>query len=211
MLDEGNNLNLDAPEPQPEETGNRTFLIVGGIFAALIFLTLICMAVYFLVIAPRLAGTQAAQDATAEAQRLEQAQAMTETAEAALFTETPLPSAIPTSTRTKTLSPAASPTLVVVLASPTEGPTSDPATLAAAQTQLAGQMTQTSAAGAGAGAGAGATAAGAGQVTRAVGGDGPLPNTGFFNDVGLPLLLVLTLALLVVIFIARRMRKAPTK
>ena len=77
MLDESSNLNIEAPEPQPEERGNRTFLIIGGIFAALIFLTLVCMAVYFLVIAPRIAATQTAQEATAEAQRLEQAQAMT--------------------------------------------------------------------------------------------------------------------------------------
>jgi hypothetical protein len=196
MLDESSNLNIEAPEPQPEERGNRTFLIIGGIFAALIFLTLVCMAVYFLVIAPRIAATQTAQEATAEAQRLEQAQAMTATAEAAMFTQTPLPSPIPSSTRTKTPSTAATNTLVVVLATATVGPTSDPATLAAAQTQLSGQMTQTSAVSLG---------------TRAVGGDGPLPQTGFFDEVGLPLLIVLTFALLVVIFVARRLRKTPTR
>ncbi len=49
MLDEGNNPNLETPEaPPPEESNNRTFLIVGGIFAALIFLTLVCGAVYAL-------------------------------------------------------------------------------------------------------------------------------------------------------------------
>ncbi len=194
MLDESNALNMDAPAPQPpEETGNRTFLIVGGIFAGLIFLTLVCMAVYFLVIAPRIASTQASQDATAEAQRLEQAQAMTATAEAALFTPTVLTSPIPTNTRTTTAS-AATQTLVVVVATPLESPVSDPATMAAMQTQLAGQMTQTAA---------------VAQGTRAIGGESPLPQTGFFDEVGLPLLIVLTFALLVVIFIARRMRKAP--
>lgn len=192
MLDESSNFNPDTPEPQPEEKGNRTFLIVGGIFAALIFLTLVCMAIYFLVIAPRLAGTQASQEATAEAQRLEQAQAMTATADAALFTPTSLPSPIPTKTPTKT-ELAATSTLVVVVSTPLASPVSDPATLAALQTQLAGQMTQTAAA----------------IGTSAVGGQAPLPTTGFFDEVGLPLLFVLTLTLLAVILIARRMRKAP--
>lgn len=192
MLDESSNFNPDTPEPQPEEKGNRTFLIVGGIFAALIFLTLVCMAIYFLVIAPRLAGTQASQEATAEAQRLEQAQAMTATADAALFTPTSLPSPIPTKTPTKTALAATS-TLVVVVSTPLASPVSDPATLAALQTQLAGQMTQTAAA----------------IGTSVAGGQAPLPTTGFFDEVGLPLLFVLTLALLAVILIARRMRKAP--
>jgi type II secretory pathway pseudopilin PulG len=196
MLDENNAINTaDTPEPQPpEETGNRTFLIVGGIIAALILVTLICMAVYFLVIAPRLASSQASQAATAEAQRLEQAQAMTETAVAALATPEIVSSPMPSATKTKVVPPAATFTLVVVLATPQNSPVNDPATLAAMQTQLSGQMTQTSAALLG---------------TRAIGGEAPLPTTGFFDEVGLPLLLVLTFALLVVIFIARRMRKAP--
>ena len=54
MLDEGNTPNLmETPDaPPPEEKSNRTFWIVGGIMAGLVFLTLVCMAVYFLVIAP---------------------------------------------------------------------------------------------------------------------------------------------------------------
>ncbi len=38
-----------------------------------------------------------------------------------------------------------------------------------------------------------------------------MPRTGFFDQVGLPGLLILTLALIVVIFLARRLRNAPTK
>jgi len=34
--------------------------------------------------------------------------------------------------------------------------------------------------------------------------------TGFFDDFGLPTLALLTVALLAVIFVARRMRKAPS-
>ena len=59
MLDEGNNDNLETPEAQPpEESNNRTFLIVGGIFAALIFLTLVCGAIYVLYLGPRLHRTK---------------------------------------------------------------------------------------------------------------------------------------------------------
>jgi hypothetical protein len=67
----------------------------------------------------------------------------------------------------------------------------DAATLAFLQTQLAVQMT--------------GTAAVQGTPAKA------LATTGFFDQVGLPSLIVLTLALLAVIFLARRLRGAPAK
>ncbi len=56
MLDEGNAPSMtETPDaPPPEEKNNRTFLIVGGVMGGLVFLTLVCMAVYFLVLAPRI-------------------------------------------------------------------------------------------------------------------------------------------------------------
>lgn len=196
MLDESNTfMNDETPDSQPpEESGNRTFLIVGGIFAGLIFLTLVCMAVYFLFLQPRTAASRATQQAATEAGNAEAIARMTETSEAALWTKTPMPSPLPTNTRPIATS-AASPTSVVNVSAPTETATSDSATMEAMQTQLAGQMTQTSAA----------------QGTRAVGGEGSMPGTGFADEVGLPLLILLTFALLAVIFIARRMRKAPSR
>jgi len=196
MLDENNTLsNNDSPDAQPpEESGNRTFLIVGGIFAGLIFLTLVCMAVYFLVIQPKVAASQAAQQATIEAGNQEEIAKMTATAGAALWTKTPMPSPMPTNTRPVAASPASQTPVVNNIAS-TQTATSDPATMAAMQTQLALQMTQTAAA----------------QGTRPLGGEGPLPTTGFADEVGLPLLILLTFALLAVIFVARRMRKAPSR
>lgn len=194
MLDESSSFDTETPEPQPEEKGNRTFLIVGGIFAALIFLTLSAAALYFLFLRPRLAATQVSQAATAEAQRLEQAQAMTATAQAAVFTPTSLPTAIPSKTPTNTAVPQATPTSVVILASPTAEEVVTLVAMDAAQTQLAGQMTQTAAA----------------LATIGAGGQGPLPTTGFFDEVGLPLLVVVTVALLVVILIARQLRRKST-
>jgi hypothetical protein len=201
MLDEGND-NLETPDaPPPEESSNRTFLIVGGIFAALIFLTLVCGAVYVLWLGPRLATTRNATQAAIEAQNAQVIAQMTSTAEAALFTPTMLPSPTPTNTPVPTntqVVPAESPTPVIAVGAAAETatptPTSDPATLAAMQTQLAVQMTST------------ALLRGA-EVTPAV---GAMPKTGFFDQV-VPGLLILTLALIAVIFLARRLRKTSHK
>jgi hypothetical protein len=199
MLDEGNDINLETPPAQPpEESNNRTFLIVGGVFAALIFLTLICGAVYVLWLGPKLSSQKNAAQATIEAQNAQVVEQMTSTAQAALATPTLPPTFTPTITDTvAAISPTVASTPVVVLNSPTptETATTDPATLAAMQTELAGQMTTTAAVALG---------------TRAIGGQG-MPKTGFFDQVALPTLIVLTAALLAVIFLARRLRKTPTK
>jgi predicted lipid-binding transport protein (Tim44 family) len=204
MLDEGNTpTDLETPDaPPPEESNNRTFLIVGGIFAALIFLTLACIAVYVLWLGPRLASQKTAAQSTIEAKNAQVAMEMTATADAALWTPTPLPSFTPTKTPIPTVKPIDSPTPVLAVSTvavpATSTPTSDPATLAAMQTQLAQQMTSTAVAAIG-GTLIGGTPAAA------------MPKTGFFDQVGLPTLAVLTLVLLAVIFLARRMRRLPTK
>jgi hypothetical protein len=201
MLDEGNDTlstDLETPEEQPpEESNNRTFLIVGGIFAGLIFLALVCIAVYVLWLGPRLSSQKQNAQATIEAQNAQVAMQMTATADAALWTPTPLPSPTPTKTPIPTVKPVDSPTPVLAVNTPvppTATPTTDPATLAAMQAQLAQQMTATANAMALVGTPAGA-----------------MPKTGFFDQVGLPTLGALTLVLLVVIFLARRMRRLPMK
>jgi hypothetical protein len=201
MLDEGNETptELETPEEQPpEESNNRTFLIAGGVIALLIFLTLACIAVYVLWLGPRLTSQKKTAQATIEAKNAQVAMEMTATADAALWTPTPLPSNTPTITPIPpTVKPIDTPTPVLavstVAATATSTPTSDPATLAAMQTQLAAQMTST------------AMAAIAGTPA------GAMPKTGFFDEVGLPTLGVLTAVLLAVIFLARRMRRAPSK
>ena len=237
MLDEGNTPNMtETPDaPPPEEKSNRTFRIVAGVVAGLVFLTLVCMAIYFLVIAPRTAAQRNAAQATIEAGNVQAVQQLTSTAQAALRTptlpSTPLPLQTGTSVpRTPTVSstpvialnsPAATATInpatlaamqtqLVALQLTSTNPTTlaamqtqlvlqmtstDPATLAAMKTQLALQMTSTAAAAIG---------------THAAGGQG-MPTTGFFDDVGLPSMIILALALVAVIFLARRMRKSQTK
>jgi hypothetical protein len=202
MLDEGNDLNMETPAaPPPEESNNRTFLIVGGIFAALIFLTLVCGAVYVLWLGPKLSAQKNTAQATIEAANAQVVQQMTSTAQAALWTPTEPPTDTPLPTNTSVPStPTGIPSPVVAISTTTETvtSTSDPATLAAMQTQLSQQMTST--------AGGAAVAVG----TRAIGGQG-MPATGFFDQVALPTLIILTVALVAVIFLARRLRKAPTK
>ena len=199
MLNEGNDGNLNNPmDTPPEESNNRTFLIVGGVMAGLVFLTLVCMGIYLLVIRPnqtaKTAGTQTAV-ARQNAQGIQQS---TQTAEAALWTPTLEPSATPTNSSTPMVnSPTVSRTPVVVMSTPTFSPTNDPATLAAMQTQLSVQMTATASA---------ALALG----TRGIGGEG-MPRTGFADEIGIPTLIILAVALVAIIFVARRLRKAPVK
>ena len=206
MLDESNNLENndfnnnfgeETPEaPPPEEKNNRTFLIVGGILAALILVTLVCVAGYIFWLGPRLSAQKSAAQATIQAGNALVVQQMTSTAQAALWT----PTSKPTSTSTNTAIPVipkatATPVVAVNVASPTYTVASDSATLVYLQTQLAVQMTST----------AMAIATG----TKAT--PSKLATTGFFDEVGLPSLIVLTLALIVVIFLARRLRSAPVR
>jgi len=194
MLDEGNTPNTtETPEPPPpEEKSNRTFLIVGGVMAGLVFLTLVCMAVYFLVIAPKLSAQRLAQQSTIEAGNSQISQQLTATAQAAQWTPTVKATTPPLKTSTSLpVLPTLSPTPVI--ANPQGGAataTNDPATLVAMQTVLAAQLTSTANA----------------QATIAAGQG--MPTTGFFDQVGLPSMIVLALALVAVIFLARRMRKS---
>ncbi len=193
MLDEGNAPNMETPDgPPPEEKSNRTFLIVGGVMAGLVFLTLVCMAIYFLVIAPRINAQKNAAQATIEAGNAQVVQQLTSTAQAALWTPTLPPAPLPTGTSVlKTPTASRTPIISVPLSSPAATATQNPATLVAMQTRLAFQMTSTA-------------AAALGTLQR-------MPTTGFFDEVGLPSMIILGVALVAVIFLARRMRKSPGK
>jgi len=173
---------VGAPIPEEEGSSNRTFLMAAGGIGALLLLSIACMAAYLFFWAPR---QQANRDARATEIILENtrvAESLTQTAVAAKPTNTPRPTFSPVPTNTVT------PTQVVVIASATlSAPqaTVDPitATAAAAMT-LTAQAAPT------------ATA---------------LPVTGFADEVGLPGLLLLGVALIAVFFLARglRLRAAP--
>lgn len=195
MLDD---FDIDAPEgPPPEESSNRTFLMVAGGLGGFALLSLICLAAVFFL---RSDGGEVAANPTADAINANN----TEVALAAEQTGTAvaqLPTNTPTPEITDTLVPSATPTIDEL--APTEveitpgGPTLHPATatVQALLTQAAIAQTQ------------------AAQEILTVTPTATLvlPDTGFADDMGdIGLLGMFTLgsALIVIIFFARRLRSA---
>ncbi len=184
-----------SSEPEKSEGSNRNFLIAAIVLGGIVLLSLVCMAVYALMIMPgQKASAQATSSANAAAST-EMAQMQLLTQEAAMFTATLPPSETPV--------PEPSETLVVVFASATPSaiPTIDPATatLEAMQTQLAatGPTVTTTP----------ATAKTA--TTGTPGKAGQLAKTGLGDELGLPGLFFAALLVIAVILMARRLRQTP--
>ncbi len=174
------NADFDDANP-PEESSNRTFLLVAGILGALVLLGLLCIGGYLFF---RNSSNQQNQ-LTAEAQ-LTQQQAtiqagVTQTVIAQAQTQTAIATAI-----TNTVPPTSTP--VIAEATSTFTATANPATvtLGAAFTQIA-NSTQT-----------------------IIPTSTALPNTGFADDVGAPGLILIAIALVGVIFLVRRLRASPS-
>jgi hypothetical protein len=182
-----------APEetegPPPEESNNRTFLIVAGILGGLILLSLICIAVFAAIkIIPEQQKARQTQIADVNAQSTVMVRSMTETAMAPV-TLAPTaralnPTFTPQPTQTERAEVAATATPLLndgeaggATSTPTETPTLP---VSALKTQLyISQLT---------------------QVPTA------LPQTGFADEVGIPGLLAMAGVLLVIIFAARKLR-----
>lgn len=166
--------------PPPEESGNRTFIIVAGILGGLTLLALVCIALYAFIFLPRQRDQRAQEINAVNAQNTQVAMALTQTSAVLAFTPTFTPTEIPANTPTRTSTP------VVVVPTNTVATTPDPrtATVAALLTQAA-SITQTVL-----------------PTTTA------LPSTGFAENLGLTGLLGLAVVLVAVIFLARRLRAA---
>jgi hypothetical protein len=189
--DDFNDMEVDNTPP-PEEASNRTFLIVAGVLAGLIVVSIVCMALYALVFVPQQREQEATMVAEVNAQNTQVALAAAQTEEASRFTNTPTMTSIP---------PTATTTPTSVVAVPTDeadGPTpnSRTATVAALLTQAAeAQLTITPSPSA-------------------------LPDTGFMDEVvvpgvgnlalviGVPGLIIISLVLVGVIILARRLRSS---
>jgi len=188
MFEQGEEFNMDEAAPQPAEQSNRTFIIVAGVLAGIVFLSIVCMAVYALVYLPQQKASQSAQQATIEAQNAMIAQAMTSTMQAFVINAQVTPTNEATAVPPLTL---ASPTPLLAVPSQTQV-TVDlnmTATWSVLNTQVAaGLLTPT-----------------------ATQGAGSMPSSGFADDLGLPGLAVMAIALVVVILLARRLRAVPNQ
>ena len=183
-------INADGQLPE-ESNNNRTFLIAAGILGGIILIAVACLGGIFLLNRNNTAQAEALSVAgtqTAEAAFSGVGPALTATAEAAIQpTATLAPtqtSVVNVATVTQTLDPNATP----ATSTPAAGtPAAATATVGAALTQAAiAQLTIV-------------------PTTTA------LPNTGFVDDVGVPGLVVMALAFIIVILMARRLRFAPSR
>jgi len=181
--------NLPDEEQLPEESNNnRTFLIAAGILGGIILISIACLVGVYLF----------SQNNNAQANA--QADAATQTAQVAsnfindALTATFEASILPTATEP--------PTATAVVNVPTNTPTDDPnaSNALAAGTPAAATAT----------VGAALTQAAIAQLTI-VPTTTALPKTGFVDDVGVPGLVVMALAFIIVILMARRLRFAPTR
>ncbi len=182
--------------PPPEESNNnKTFMIAVGILGGIILISVACLGGVFLFSQNR-AATQQAEAVDVAAQTATAAQATIEVALTATFEANILP------TTTLTPLPTATPP-VAPQASATNTP--DPASpMGLAGTQAAATAT----------VGAAYTKAAIAQLTvypTATVLPGSLANGGFADDYGLPGLVVMALAFVVVILFARRLRTTDTK
>jgi len=177
---EGDETNFDAAPP--EENNNRTFIFIAGGLGLVVLLSIVCLAVYALVILTRNRATTAQALDAQNTQVAEMNAALTATVQAAIvptMTFTPLPSPTPVLAQ---LEPSATPL----------PPTPDPATatVAVALTQVANAAQN--------------------PVTPPAPG-GSMPRSRIADEYGLPGLLAATLILVIVIVVARRMRSAPVR
>jgi hypothetical protein len=162
--------------PPPEESTNRTFVLAAAGIGGLLVLSMVCLALYALVLAPRQRQGRADEATQIALSNTQVAQAVTLTAGAQF------PSATSPATRTATGTPTGTPTrtqtpvVVVPTATATVTP-GIPGTIAV--------MTFTP------------------TVTA-------LPTTGFADEGGFPMLIVLAGVLILVAIVARRMRLRPT-
>ena len=133
MYDENDNLNTLDDAPPPEESGNKTFLLVAAVLGGIVLLSIVCLAAYGLYFLPKQTAARNASQSTLVAQNLQVNQALTAKA------LTNLPQS------TATLEPTNTPVFQQSTATLASSPDPQTATVAAALTQAAqAQLTVTS-------------------------------------------------------------------
>lgn len=182
------NFDNSGEAPLPEESNNnRTFIVAVGILGGIILISVACLGAVYVFGRGRTTAAQQTQVAnaanaseTAVAVNAVMNQALTATFEASI---------LPTTTLTFT--PTSTPPVGVASPTNTFIPGLDGTSIAKTAT-----------------IGAAYTQAAAAQLTVVV-TTTALPNTGFADEFGLPGLVVMALAFVIVILLARRLRIAP--
>jgi hypothetical protein len=194
------NEELEEEPAPPEESSNRTFIIIAGVLGAIALLALVCIAVYALVLLPRTRNAQEAQRATLDAQNTEVAAIIERTSTAAekqaieaAYTHTPTNTLVaPTFTPTSSPTPVVAMPTTAVAPLATDTPNAQTATAVALFATLDANATRLAST---------FTARPGGQATS-------IPNTGFADDIGLPAMIGMAVLLIAIIFLARRLRTA---
>ena len=191
-LDMDDELDFEDDEGEiQEESSNRMFLIAAGILGAIALFSLVCIAAFALFYLPQRNANQTAQAETLAAQNGTVEAIINQTSTAAVLVE----EAAHTPTSTATIiqdSPTPSLTSTPVVVEPIE---TEVATIAADMlTVTALHSTLT------------ANAELFSLTLTARASATTIPDTGFADDVGLPLLLGLGVLLIVIFFLARRLR-----
>jgi type II secretory pathway pseudopilin PulG len=179
----------DAPLPE-ESNNNRTFLIAVGILGGIILISIACLVGVYLFGSQNQPAQQADEAATqtALANTLFIDQALTATANASI---------LPTATL--------EPTATSVVSFPTATGTLDPDATAVSALEDPGTPAAATAT-----VGAALTQAAIAQLTI-VPTTTALPNTGFIDDYGVPGLVAMSLAFIIVIMLARKLRAVPMR
>jgi len=181
-------------DPLPEESNNnRTFMIAVGVLGGLILVAVACLGGVYLFSSRGASAAQQAQIVSASQTALAK-DAFINKALTSTFQASILP------TTTPTASPTATPPIRVPSPTNTLDPAIAFATAGGVGTQSAATATVAAA----------LTQAAAAQLTIVVPTRTVLPGTGIADEYGLPGLVALALVFIVVIFLARRLRIAPT-
>lgn len=192
----GDFASFESDEEAPAGSSNRTFIYAAIGLGALIIISLICLIAYVLM--NRGNGGQAERDqratenAMAFAQQTEIAFAQAATEAALAFTSTPTVTPSPLATATERPAMTNTPVVVLMTNTPAAEATDDPrmVTLTALYAQLTESALTPLA-----------------PTTTALSATA-LPDTGFFDDIGMPALLMLAGLAVVLIFLVRRLRAA---
>jgi hypothetical protein len=175
---------FEEDDSQGEGGDNRNFWIIAGILGAVLVLALVCMVVYAMIFMPQRRDAQSTQAAEINLQNTSVAMAAEMTAQAQAWTLTP---SVTSTDAPVTPTPSATPVIAPTDTPAGEGQaTQDPrtATVSALLTQQAGGNLTTT------------------PITT------ELPDTGFADNFGIPGMIALAAVLVVVIFLARRLRTA---